>query len=152
MQCPLRPFVADPMFVQCGPVMHCSSSPFLAAFFVNLTMHYWFHSSVSTFVFVCLRVKSLMVTRNHPVVYLFQFISSTEMHPPPRSFPSPWNTVPHHPLGDGHQVTVPRPPPPLGNRTTTVHTHFPAQNVQHKTKEFSIRSVQRAANVRRPTP
>jgi hypothetical protein len=60
--------------------MHCSSSPFLAAFFVNLTMHYWFHSSVSTFVFVCLRVKSLMVTRNHPVVFLFQFISSTEMH------------------------------------------------------------------------
>ena len=39
--------------------------------------------------------------------------------PPPVSFP----TVPHHPLGDGHQVTVPHPPPPPGgphpNRTRT---------------------------------
>ena len=70
--------------------------------------------------------------------------------PPSLSFPTPGKTVPHHPLGDGHQVTVPH--PPLGNRTTTVHAHLQAQKLQHKTKEFSIRYVQRAANVRRPTP
>ena len=29
--------------------------------------------------------------------------------PPPLSFPTPGKTVPHHPLGDGHQVTVPHP-------------------------------------------
>ena len=39
--------------------------------------------------------------------------------PPPLSFPTPGKTVPHHPMGDGHQVTVPH--PPLGDRTTTVH-------------------------------
>ena len=39
--------------------------------------------------------------------------------PPPLSFPTPGKTVPHHPLGDGCQVTVPH--PPLGDRTTTVH-------------------------------
>ena len=55
--------------------------------------------------------------------------------PPPLSFPTPGKTVPHHPLGDGHQVTVPH--PPLGNCTTTV------QKLQHKTKEFSIRCVQK---------
>ena len=38
---------------------------------------------------------------------------------PPPSFPTPGKTVPHHPLGDGHQVTVPH--PPLGDCTTTVH-------------------------------
>ena len=70
--------------------------------------------------------------------------------PTPLSFPTPWKTVPHHPLGDGHQVTVPH--PPLGDRTTTVHAHLQAQKLQHKTKEFSIGCVQRAANVRRPTP
>ena len=31
--------------------------------------------------------------------------------PPPLSFPTPGKTVPHHPLGDGHQAT---PPPPRG--------------------------------------
>ena len=35
--------------------------------------------------------------------------------PPPLSFPTPGKTVPHHPLGDGHQVTVPH--PPLGEHT-----------------------------------
>ena len=44
------------------------------------------------------------------------------------------------------------PPPPLGDRTTTVRTHLQAQKLQHKTKEFRIRYVQGAANVRRPTP
>ena len=29
--------------------------------------------------------------------------------PTPLSFPTPGKTVPHHPLGDGHQVTVPHP-------------------------------------------
>ena len=33
--------------------------------------------------------------------------------PPPLSFPTPGKTVPHHPLGDGHQVTPP-PCPPRG--------------------------------------
>ena len=70
--------------------------------------------------------------------------------PPPLSFPTPGKTVPHHPLGDGHQVTSPT--PPWRDRTTTVHAHLQAQKLQHKTKEFSIRYVQRAANVRRPTP
>ena len=73
------------------------------------------------------------------------------IYPPrPLLFPTPGKTVPHHPLGDGHQVTVPH--PPLGDRTTTVHAHLQAQKLQHKMKEFSIRFVQRAANVRRPTP
>ena len=71
--------------------------------------------------------------------------------PPPLSFPTPGKTVPHHPLGDGHQVTVPH-PPPRGDHTPTVHAHLQAQELQHKTKEFSIGCVQRAANVRRPTP
>ena len=73
--------------------------------------------------------------------------------PPPLSFPTPGKTVPHHPLGDGHQVTVPH--PPLGDHTPTLHAHLQAQKLQklqHKTKEFSIECVQRAANVRRPTP
>ena len=35
--------------------------------------------------------------------------------PPLLSFPTPGKTVPHHPLGDGHQVTVP--PHPLGDHT-----------------------------------
>ena len=70
--------------------------------------------------------------------------------PPPLSFPTPGKTIPHHPLGDGQQVTVPH--PPLGNCTTTVHAHLQAQKLQHKTKEFSIRHIQRAANVQRPTP
>ena len=43
------------------------------------------------------------------------------------------------------------PPHPPGDRTTTVHAHLQAQKLQHKTKEFGIRCVQRAANVRRPT-
>ena len=73
--------------------------------------------------------------------------------PPALSFPTPGKTVPHHPLGDGHQVTPPPPPPPpLENRTTTVHAHLQAQKLQHNTSEFSIRYVQRAAHVRRPTP
>ena len=38
-------------------------------------------------------------------------VDSTDVPPPPLSFPSPGKTVPHHPLGDGHQVTVPHPPP-----------------------------------------
>ena len=49
--------------------------------------------------------------------------------PPPLSFPTPGKTVPHHPLGDGCQVTPP--PPPLGDRTTTVHAHLQAQKLQH---------------------
>ena len=55
--------------------------------------------------------------------------------PPPRplSFPTPGKTVPHHLLGDGHQVTVPH--PPLGDRTTTAHAYLQAQKLQHKTKE-----------------
>ena len=39
--------------------------------------------------------------------------------PPPLSFPTPGKTVPHHPLGDSHQVAVPH-TPPLGDRTNTV--------------------------------
>ena len=70
--------------------------------------------------------------------------------PPPLSFPTPGKTVPHHPRGDGCQVTVPH--PRLGDRTTTVHAHLQAQKLQHKTKAFSIGCVQRAANVARPTP
>ena len=61
--------------------------------------------------------------------------------PPPLSFPTARKLVPHHPLGDSHQVTVPH--PPLGNRTTTVHAHLQAQKLQHKMKEFSIRYVQK---------
>ena len=70
--------------------------------------------------------------------------------PPPPGERSPSDGPPPPPLGDGHQVTVPH--PPLGNRTTTVHARLQAQKLQHKTKEFSIGCVQRAANVRRPTP
>ena len=70
--------------------------------------------------------------------------------PPPLSCPTPRKTVPHHPLGDGCPVTVPK--PPLGNHTTTVHSHFQAQKVHCKTREFNIRCVQRAANVLRPNP
>ena len=40
-----------------------------------------------------------------------------QWYPPPLSFPTPGKTVPHHPLGDGHQL----PHPPLGDRTPTVH-------------------------------
>ena len=65
--------------------------------------------------------------------------SQTVATPPPLVLP--------HPREDG-----PPPPPPLGDRTTTVHAHLQAQKLQHKSKEFSIRYVQRAANVRRPTP
>ena len=53
--------------------------------------------------------------------------------PRPLSFPTPGKTAPHHPLGDGHQVTVPH--PPLGDRTTTAHAYLQAQKLQHKTKE-----------------
>ena len=77
-------------------------------------------------------------------------LSTSDVPPPPLSFPTPGKTVPHHPLGDGHQVTVPH--PPLGDHTPTVHAHLQAQKLQHKTKEFSTGCVQRAANVRRPTP
>ena len=38
----------------------------------------------------------------------------------------------------------------MGNRTTTVHTHFQAQKLHCKTKEFNIRCVQRAENCIRP--
>ena len=84
--------------------------------------------------------------------YLFLPSRCTQIRYPPRplSFPTPGKTVPHHPLGHSHQVTVPH--PPLGDRANTVHAHLQAQKLQHKTKEFSIRYVQRAANVRRPTP
>ena len=51
--------------------------------------------------------------------------------PTPCRSPSPGKTVPHHPLGDGCQVTVPH--PPLGDRTTTVHAHLQAHKLQHKT-------------------
>ena len=34
----------------------------------------------------------------------------SKLTPPPLSFPTPRKTVPHHLLGDGHQVTVPHPP------------------------------------------
>ena len=34
--------------------------------------------------------------------------------PPLLSFPTPGKTAPHHPLEDGHQVTVPHPPLPWG--------------------------------------
>ena len=62
--------------------------------------------------------------------------------PPPRRSPPPGKTAPPHPLGDGHQVTVPHRPPPMGDRTTTVHARLQAQKLQHKTKEVSIRCVQ----------
>ena len=86
----------------------------------------------------------LILTWHHPMARV------SRCTPPPLSFPTPGKTVPHHPLGDGHQVTVPH--PPLGDHTPTVHAHLQAQKLQHKTKEFSIRYVHRAANVRRPTP
>ena len=43
-------------------------------------------------------------------------VNNDTSYPPPRhlSFPTPGKTVPHHPLEDGHQVTVPHPPPPPG--------------------------------------
>ena len=47
---------------------------------------------------------------------------------PPVSFPTPGKTVPHHPLGDGHQVTVPH--PPLGDHTPTVHAHLQARSYE----------------------
>ena len=47
--------------------------------------------------------------------------------------PPPGKTVPPHPPGD---------------RNTTVHANLQAQKLQHKMKEFSIRCIQRAANVR----
>ena len=65
--------------------------------------------------------------------------ASAWLLPPPPPCPSP---------PQGRQS----PNPPLGEHTTTVHAHLQAQKLQHKTKEFSIRYVQRAANVRRPTP
>ena len=61
---------------------------------------------------------------------------------PPLSFPT---TVGWSP-SDGP------PPPALGDHTATVHAHLQSQKPQHKTKEFSIGCVQRAANVQRPTP
>ena len=54
---------------------------------------------------------------------------------PPLSCPTPGKTVPCHPLGDSCQVTIP-PPPPLRNRTTTVHAHFQAQKLHCKTKRI----------------
>ena len=52
--------------------------------------------------------------------------------PPPLSFPTPGKTVPHHGLGDGHQVTVPHHPPE--DRSTAVHAHCGAQKSRQKTK------------------
>ena len=46
----------------------------------------------------------------------------TGVPPPPLSFPTPGKTVPHHPLGDGHQVTVPHPPP--WGTTPPPYTHI----------------------------
>ena len=54
----------------------------------------------------------------------------TRYPPAPLAFPTPGKTVPRHPLGDGHQVTVPH--PPLGDRTTTVHAYLQAQKLQHR--------------------
>ena len=53
--------------------------------------------------------------------YLKDTPSTEKRTPPPLSFPTPGKTVPHHPLGDGHQVTVPHPPPggPHYHRTRT---------------------------------
>ena len=59
--------------------------------------------------------------------------------PPPLSFPTPGKMVPCHPLGDGHQVTVPHHPP--GDRSTAVHAHCGAQKLRQKTKQHSIRNV-----------
>ena len=53
--------------------------------------------------------------------------SGTPPPPRPLSFPTPGKMVPHHPLGDSHQVTVPH--HPLGYCTTTVHTHLQAQKL-----------------------
>ena len=64
---------------------------------------------------------------------------------PPLSFPTPGKTVPHHPLGDGHQVTVPHHPlgdghqvtvpyHPPGDRSTAVHAHCGAQKLRQKMK------------------
>ena len=61
------------------------------------------------------------------------------IYPPPLSFPALGKTVPHQPLGDGHQVTVPH--PPLGNRTTTIHAHLQAQELQQNERiQHKIRS------------
>ena len=63
--------------------------------------------------------RTKLVQGNH---FLFASFAFFFVPPPTLSFPTPGKTVPHHPLGDGHQVTVPH--PPLGNRSTTVHAHL----------------------------
>ena len=110
-----------------------------------------YHSLTSCFTNLPTIAARCIATAPHsPILYPETSLLEPNYPPRPLSFPTPGKTVPHHPLGDGHQVTVPH--PPLGDRTTTVHAHLQAQKLQHKTKEFSIRYVQRAANVRRPTP
>ena len=47
--------------------------------------------------------------------------SSNLCTPPPLSFPTPGKTVPHHTLGDGHQVT---PPPPPQGTALPLYTHI----------------------------
>ena len=81
---------------------------------------------------------------------------------PPVSFPTPGKTVPHHPLGDGHQVTVPH--PPLGDRTPTVHerehvavrgaeqTHGRARWFCHRDHKRCGDMHHRALNIQRPAP
>ena len=73
-------------------------------------------------------------------------------YPPPIVVPHPREDGPPPPSGGRSPSDAPPPPPPPGDRSTAVHSHLPAQKLQHKTKEFSIRYVQRGANVRRPTP
>ena len=77
-------------------------------------------------------------------------ITKIECSPPHLSCRTLGKTVSRRPLGHGCPVTIPH--PIVGNHITTVHAHLQAEKLQHKTKQFSIRNVQRAANVLRPTP
>ena len=77
-------------------------------------------------------------------------VCNATLYPPPPCPSPPREDGPPPPPGG--RSPSDSPPPPLRNRTTTVHAHLQAQILQHKTKEFVIRYVQTAANVRRPTP
>ena len=99
-------------------------------------------------------------------------ITSLGLRKPPASFVTQHGYIIPHPREDAPPPTLGRSPsdgppaPPLGDRTTTVHTRLQAQKLKDKTKElsvgefrriqnseeFSVGCVQRAANVQRPTP
>ena len=57
--------------------------------------------------------------------YASQHLASLAYPPPPLSFPTPGKTVPHHSLGDGHQVTVPHPRQGGGEGTRGFGGHGP---------------------------